>query len=327
MHLGTQDEPRDDDDLRFLSQLGVEHICASPPEPWPEWDAALLTRYREKMESFGLSLDLIPLPLSSAPAPRSELPHVFLGPSPERDREIDQVRELIRSASRAGIPAVKYNVTILGHMRTSPRYGRGGARLSSFRYEELDQLLPDAVGAPAPAEVVWERIDYFLGRVVPVAEEFRVRIACHPQDPGIGDRTYRGVARVLGTVEGLKRFVQMHESPYHGLNFCQGTVSEMLRRPGDEIYDVIRYFGERDKLFNVHFRNIKGGLLDFVEVFPDEGDVDMLKALRTYNEVGYPHMLMPAHAPQVSGPEAHRTAFAYCYGYIRALLQAVDSED
>ena len=111
---------------------------------------------------------------------------------------------------------------------------------------------------------------------MPVAEEYKVRLANHPEDPGIGDRMYRGVARVLGTVEGIKRFVSMHESPYHGLNFCQGTISEMLEKPGEEIYDIIRYFGDRNKIFNVHFRNIKGGLLDFTEIFPDEGDIDML---------------------------------------------------
>ena len=129
----------------------------------------------------------------------------------------------------------------------------------------------------------------------------------------------------MGTVEGLKRFVRMHESRYHGLNFCQGTVSEMLQKPGEEIYDVVRYFGERNKIFNVHFRNIKGGLLDFVEVFPDEGDVDMLRALRTYKEVDYPHMIMPDHVPEIEGPHARRVGFAYTFGYIHALLQAVNA--
>ena len=309
-----------------MPQLGVFNICANPTEPWLEWDVDLLSRFREKIESFGLSLDIIALPLSSGPAPQSDVPHVFMEPSPERDREIDQICELIRSASRAGIPAVKYNITVLGHMRTSSRTGRGGATLSSFRYSELDQSLPDAEGSPAPAEVMWERIDHFLSRVVPVAEEFKVRMACHPQDPGIGDREYRGVARVMGTVEGLKRFVRMHESPYHGLNFCQGTVSEMLDDPGEEIYDIIRYFGERKKIFNVHFRNIKGGLMDFIEVFPDEGDVDMLRAMRTYRDVGYEYMIMPDHVPKIAGPEALRIAFSYCYGYIHAMLQAVRNE-
>ena len=81
-----------------------------------------------------------------------------------------------------------------------------------------------------PEEENWERIDYFLERVVPVAESNRIRLACHPHDP-YTPPGYRGVTRVLGTVEGLKKFVTMHESPYHGLNFCQGTIAEMLDDP------------------------------------------------------------------------------------------------
>jgi mannonate dehydratase len=124
-------------------------------------------------------------------------------------------------------------------------------------------------------------------------------------------------------VEGLKRFVETVPSPYHGLNFCQGTVSEMLERPGEQIYDVIRYFGRRKKIFNVHFRNIKGGFLDFQETFPDDGDVDMVRALKAYSEVGYDGMVMPDHVPRIEGDEGGRQAFAFAFGYIQALLQAV----
>jgi mannonate dehydratase len=102
----------------------------------------------------------------------------------------------------------------------------------------------------------------------------KVRLACPPHDP-YTPAGYRGVTRVLGTIHGLKRFATMHESPYHGLNFCQGTIGAMLDDPAGEIFDVIRWFGDRGKLFNVHFRNIKGRQLDFMEVFPNEGDMDI----------------------------------------------------
>ena len=143
----------------------------------------------------------------------------------------------------------------------------------------------------------WERITYFLDKIIPVCEENKVRAACHPHDPGVPPKGFQGVARVLGTPEGLKRFVSIRESPYHGLNLCLGTVSEMLQDPAREIHDVIRYFGDARKIFNIHFRNIRGRRDDFVEVYPDEGDLDMLRVALTLHEAGYEYMLMPDHMP------------------------------
>ncbi len=324
MHLGTQHiNGADWTSYQLLAQLGVNHVSANPPGDWRTWDVTVLTEFKERLAGYGLSLDMVMLPLESQEARKNSAPHVFLGPSPERDRELDQICELIRNLGRAGIHAARYNVTVLGHLRTPDRVGRGGALLSSFEYAKLDQTLGVHPDGPVDEDEMWARIDHFLARVVPVAAESKVRLACHPNDPGLDDRTYRGMISPVGSVAGLKRFVALHENPYHGLNFCQGTISEMLERPGEQIYDVIRYFGERQKIFNVHFRNIKGGLFDFVEVFPDEGDVDMRRALQTYQEVGYPYMIMPDHVPQLVGPAADAVGFAYCFGYIRALLQTL----
>jgi len=175
------------------------------------------------------------------------------------------------------------------------------------------------------ADAFGERITYFLDRVIPVANEFKIRMACHPQDPGVPPEGYQGVNRVLGTIDGLKRFISIRESEYHGLNFCQGTISENLQNPATEIFDAIRYFGTRKKIFNVHFRNIRGGRDNFVEVFPDEGDVDFVKAIKLYKEIGYPYMLMPDHVPLAEADPGSLQSFAFCYGYIRGLLQSLNS--
>ncbi|HSW50658.1 MAG TPA: mannonate dehydratase, partial [Bryobacteraceae bacterium] len=258
---------------------------------------------------------------------KAEHPNIMLGKSPERDREIDDICQMIRNASRAGIPALKYNLTILGVVRTERTQGRGSSTYSTFVYDQAKQEPPMTEAGRVTAEMMWERIAYFLKRVIPVAEEYKVRMACHQHDPGMpADKGFRGVNRVLGSVDGMKRFIDIVPSPYHGLNFCQGTVSEMLKDPAKEIYDVIRYFGSRRKIFNVHFRNIKGGFLDFQEVFPDNGDVDMLRAMRVYKEVGYDGMMMPDHVPAIPGDTGGRMAFAFAFGHIRALIQAVDAE-
>ena len=234
------------------------------------------------------------------------------------------MQNLIRDCATAGIPAIKYNMNLLGVLRTGRTPGRGDEMLSTWRLKDAHPNPPLTRAGRVDADRYWERITYFLDRVIPVAEEYKIRMACHPHDPGVPPEGYQGVVCVLGTVDGLKKFITIKESPYHGLNFCQGTVSEMLYDPGKEIYDVIRYFGTRNKIFNVHFRNIRGHRDDFQEVYPDEGSVDMVKAIQTYKEVGYPYMLMPDHVPVAANDPGGLQSFAYCYGYIRALIQAVD---
>ncbi|MBY5560738.1 mannonate dehydratase [Rhizobium leguminosarum] len=324
MYLGTQVAARDDDDYRIFAQLGVKHINADPPGKPSSWTLSDLERHRDKVESFGLILDMIQLPLPSQPIEKASYPDILLA-GPERDRQIDAVCKLIENAAAAGIPAVKYNLNLIGIPRTPDEPGRGGSLNASFRWDKTDQQAAPGLAGVLSEDENWERIDYFLERVVPVAASNRVRLACHPHDP-YTPPGYRGVTRVLGTVEGLKKFVLMRENPYHGLNFCQGSIGEMLENPGKEIDDVIRWFGQRGKIFNVHFRNIRGGKLSFMETFPEEGDMDMVRSARIYKEVGFKYMLMPDHVPTVSGKDPTATAFAFCYGYIAALLQVLESE-
>lgn len=322
MYIGTQIKPRDDDDYRVWAQLGVTHVCVDPPGNPHDWTLEDLVRTREHVESFGLTLEMVQLPLASRPVEEAQSPGLLLGKEPERRRELDSICRLIVRIGAAGIPAAKYNFSLIGIPRTPKELGRGGSRNAAFRWEKADQAAGPGLAGLVSEATMWERIDTFLAAVVPVAEAAKVRLACHPHDP-YTPPGYRGVTRVLGTVEGLKRFVMMRESPYHGLNFCQGTVGEMLEDPGREIDDVIRWFGTRGKLFNVHFRNIRGRKLSFMEVFPDEGDMDMARSLAVYKEVGYQYMIMPDHVPEIDGRDPSGTAFAYCYGYIRGLMQAM----
>lgn len=315
--------------LRRLAAFGVNHICSALPSAKMDenWSVDGLRRLRQHVESFGIHLDCVPLPLSSLEISKAEYPEIMLGRDPERNRAIADICQMIRNAGRAGIPMVKYNLNILGVPRTAVTQGRGGAGYSSFDHSLSREEPPLTLAGRITDEIFWERITYFLERVVPVAQEAGVRIACHPHDPAMPPGTgFRGVNTVLGSVEGLRRFVETVPSPYHGLNFCQGTVSEMLTRPGEQIYDVIREFGERRKIFIVHFRNIEGGFLKFRETFPDNGDVDMPRALRVYRDIGYDGMIMPDHVPNIDGDTGRHHAFSYCFGYIQAALQMVNAE-
>jgi len=328
MHLGCQRGPTTPAMLQRFKRHGVDHICGYPPEPGPRghWSVEELAQTRELCDRHGVHLDMVALPfLTSSHIDREKRGAIMLGQSPQRDRDIEDIQKMIQACAKVGVPAFKYNMSLLGVLRTHLTPGRGGTSYSTWRIAEARPKQPLTRAGRVTEEMAWERITYFLERVIPVCNEYKIRAACHPHDPGVPPEGYQGVCRVLGTVDGLKKFVSIQESPYHGLNFCLGTVAEMLADPGREIADVIRHFGQRNKIFNIHFRNIRGRRGDFQEVYPDEGDVDMLQAARTLHEVGYTGMLMPDHVPHHPDDPNGLEGFAFCYGYIKGVLQAVSA--
>jgi mannonate dehydratase len=327
MYVGTQlsaDKLEEVGDryLRQLAQLGLVHVCIDPPGHASTWTREVLRRHLDRVQAAGLVLDMVQLPLPSSGIDNAHgSPSIVLGLA-ERDAEIDGICKVIEDLGAMGIGAAKYNFNLLGIPRTRSERGRGGAILSTYRADQASDADLLTRAGQVSAEQMWERITYFLERVVPVAEASKVRLACHPHDP-LTPPGYRGVEeRVLGSAAGLKKFVSIAESPYHGLNFCQGTVAESLENPREEIGDIIRWFGERKKIFNVHFRNIKGGRYSFTEEFADAGDMDMPAAFRLYKELGVDCMIMPDHVPEIDGEAPFETAFAFSFGYIIALFQA-----
>ena len=257
---------------------------------------------------------------------------------PERDRDLDELCGFIENAGRAGLRGLNYNFCVLRAegggglvQRTGRRPGRGGTTYSSFVLSEYDNETLSEAGIVSRDEA-FERATYMLERIIPVAEEYKVQMACHLNDPPAP--VLNGVEKWNWPVfEGLKRFGELVDSPCHGFNFCCGVAAEGLENPADELPEIVKYFAERKKIFNVHFRNIRGGLHDFYETWPDEGDVNMYQIAKNLHAAGYPYMLMPDHAPHhpddvapEGGSRRATQAFAFQYGYITALIQAVESE-
>ena len=149
-------------------------------------------------------------------------------------------------------------------------------------------------------------------------------LALHPDDPPVP--AIAGVARIFRSVEAYKRVIEIVDSPSNCLEFCQGTVAEMCASP-EEVYDAIRYFGSREKIAYVHFRNVSSRVPSFAETFIDDGYVDMLRAMRIYHEVGFEGVLIPDHTPAVAGDTAwgHRGR-AYAVGYMKAMLRCITEE-
>ena len=194
--------------------------------------------------------------------------------------------------------------------------GRGGVLFHDFDASR-DAHLEDAPAGEASLEEVWERMAYLYERIVPVAEEADVRLATHPDDPPLP--VYRGAAQALSSFAGFKRLFETFPSAHNGMLLCLGCMQEA----GEDPIEVIRYFGERRKIFYVHFRNVKGTVPHYTEVFPDMGDLDMVAALKALWEVGYDGFLVPDHQFGIEGDDDWASiSRAWQVGYIAALIQA-----
>jgi mannonate dehydratase len=250
-----------------------------------------------------------------------------------RERDVENVCRTIRSMGEAyrdrtaaGSPVLIIDQRITywavgpDFPRGNPGYarlpvGRGGAVLTRF---DVDRDPMDAPAGQVLRSEVWDRIGYLYERIVPVAEESGIRLATHPDDPPL-DR-YRGVEQVLTGLDGFRQFIDLVPSPNNGLLLCLGCMQER----GEVVPEVIRYFGDRNKIFYLHFRNVSGTVPRYDEVYPDQGDGDMVANLRALQAVGYEGYLVPDHHIGLSADgEWMHSSRAWQVGYMRGLMQAL----
>ena len=324
MHVGTQQFNTSDTDLEYLARHGVfnknENFITFHREYG--WDVDELVQKKKKCAEFGIEMEMVALPIAQFNVNGGAVPNYMLGNYDEGNQEIELVCNMVRQAAEASIPAIKYFLCEMENQRTeSPPPGRGGSTYSTWDLEEAKDREP-RYDVPVSAETNWERITYFLERVIPVATECKVRMACHPCDPWL-PAGYRDVDRILGGADGFKKFIEICPSPYHGVNLCLGCMAESSEDPAAEVPETIKYFGSRKKIFLCHFRNIVGGKNKFQEVWPDEGVMNMHRNMQALKEVEYEHMVVPDHVPGHKDPESGRQGFAYEFGYITAMIQAV----
>jgi mannonate dehydratase len=324
MHVGTQRFSVTDEHLGFLQRCGVNAMAANRMTYDAEigWNVDELGGMKEKAASYGVDLEMVALPLTKLSDDGESVPHYMRGDFDKGEKEVEMVCKMVKAAGEAGIPAIKYYLCEMENQRTETLpLGRGGVRYSTWDLSKSD---PDDQrwGETVSADQNWERVTFFLERVIPVAEKYKVRMACHPCDPWL-PAGYRGVDRILGGYDGFSKFIEICESPYHGLNLCLGCMAESVENPREDVPKILRYFGEKRKIHLIHYRNIIGGQSKFQEVYPDEGDMDMQVLMQTLKDVGYPHMVVPDHAPQHEAPGHTEQAFAFQFGFIKAMMLTV----
>lgn len=338
----------DEDHFRFARQCGATHVVihlvdyfghdqekANQPvgerSGWGKagsgelWSLDMLLEIKEQLHDHDLTWAAIE---NFDPA----MWHDVLLDGPEKEKQIETLKEQIRIVGEAGIPVFGYNFSLAGVTgRKKGPFARGDAE--SVAMDDIDDRpVPNgmvwnmvydenALDGTLPStshEELWDRVQYFLDELIPVAEKAGVKLAAHPDDPPVP--VLRQTPRLVYQPEHYEKLLDLHPSDANRLEFCLGSISEMTE--GD-IYDATEKHSQHDEIGYIHFRNVRGEVPDYREVFVDEGDIDMLRILQILERNDYQGVLVPDHTPLMTCDAPWYAGMAYTMGYMKAAIQSV----
>lgn len=303
------------------AQIGVETAVVHPhmsdvdngrrgDTPWVFDD---LLRMKSEFEQVGLDVDVI-----EGGTPLTDTTRLGLD---GRDEEIEQFCEFVRTMGRLDIPVLCYSwMTHFWWLRTTDTYPtRGGAKTTAYDHETMQRGPHPEIPDVTEAEL-WKNLEYFLDRVVPVAEDAGVRLSMHPDDPPL--TPIRGVPRIMTSVKAFDHLLDLHPSRANSVNFCQGNFVAM----GADVPETVRHFS--DDISFVHFRDIDGDATGLVETWQDDGQTDMVETMEAYRDIGFDGPARPDHVPTMTGEEQETAGYEmrgrlFAVGYMRGLIDTV----
>ena len=307
----------------MVKQCGINHVVGTMDfsrgtenldiEDLP-WGYNSLANVKKNYQDSGFELAVI--------ESRPPLNKAKLG-LPGRDEEIDSVCQLIQNMGKLEIPVWCYEwMPVFNWLRTSKDIlSRGGALVTGYDHQQIPRQADTEYGT-VTEEQLWDNLEYFLRRVVPVAEEAHVKLAMHPDDPPISP--IRGLGRIMRSIENFQRLVDLAPSPVNGITMCQGNFTLMT----DDLPSIIRHFGRQDKVFFVHFRDVEGTPEKFQETFHDNGKTDMAACMQAYRDINFEGVLRPDHVPTMEGDNNDHPGYSsigrlFAVGYIKGLREVV----
>jgi mannonate dehydratase len=287
------------------------------------WELDSLFRLKKEINAAGLEWEAIE---NFDPADW----HDVLLDGPMKKKQVERLKQHIRNIGKAGIPVIGYNFSLAGvSSRVTGPFARAGA--VSVGMEGVDERpIPNGMvwnmvydthagNGFLPSishDELWQRLEYFLNQLLPVAEEAGVKLAAHPDDPPMP--VVRNTPRLVYQPQMYQQLLDIYPSRHNSLEFCLGSLAEMTE--GD-IYEATKRYA--DHISYIHFRNVKGKVPGYKEVFIDEGDIDMAQIIRILKEEKFNGVLIPDHTPQMSCEGGWYAGMAYALGFMKALIQIV----
>lgn len=349
--LGLYKSILSSDNFRFAKQAGATHIVAQLVDyikgenpsltknylnGWGDtrnqgkiWTYEELSNLKKEIDSHGLKLEAIE---------NFDPSHWYdvLLDGPKKQQQLEDLKTILKNMGKAGIPIMGYYFSLAGvwGWKSGP-HGRGNANSVVFDQTKVDvnQPIPkgmvwnmryedeqNGVLPPVSRAEMWQRLDYFLQAMLPIAEENGVKLVAHPDDPPLPEM--RGTARLFYNTQEYEKLMTLSSSPSNGFEFCMGTIQEMQ---GSDVYSMLDKYSRENRIGYIHFRNVIGKVPSYREAFVDEGDIDMVKALKILKANRYDGILIPDHTPEMTTKAGWHTGMAYALGYMKGAMQAVNA--
>jgi len=310
MRISVWDGGLSDDYLRQVVQLGADCVDfggvntfpGAREQGYPDLDELL--KIKKRIRSWGLDVNRVTLP---------NITEKFMKGMPGGEKELENTCNALRVFGEAGVPIARQRFAgdTFGHLMTRYRSVHRGGYTSRG---ESRAMTKNPADTPAYEELEewWKRLCEVYSALVPIAEEYDVKLAIHPSDTPNPDTPLGGL--------GYHRVMDAFPSRNVGYLYCVGTRAEAGGMP--LVLDEINNYGRKGRIFLVHFRNVRGSLATaggFEEVLLDDGDMNMFKVLLELKKVGFSGCLNPDHIPNLEG----NVGLAYSIGYIKALFAAL----
>ena len=285
--------------------------------PTGAWNLDAMKQVRDTLAQNGLAWESI----------RMDSAYIAMKPGPQRDRYLDLICENVRTAGQAGINIISYHWNLTPIRRNLDLPGRGGSTYSAFKLEPDWKNLPLTGAGRVTSDEYWERLNVWAKAVIPVAIESKVKMACHPYDPGGLPLGYLGVDNfdAVDYTAGVLKYEKLFESPYNGFQYDTGVARESMPAGTDQLA-LLHGLLERKKVHQIHFREVRGGQNDFIEVYHDEGDVNLFNIVRLLRDMDWEGSLLADHSPSHPDDPGSLMGFAFANGYIKGLLRAAEEE-
>ena len=303
------------------------------------WPVEKLQALRDRIEKAGLKFETV----ESIPTHED----IKLG-KPSRDRLIANFQQNIRNCAAVGVKVVCYNfMPVFDWTRTEmEKVLEDGSTCLAFSAEEVAKIDPEqGISLPGwdasykPEELkallneyksvgeeqLWANLEYFLKKIIPVAEECGVKMAMHPDDP---PRPIFGLPRIMKNADDYRRLIDIVDSPSNGMTLCSGSLGADLR---NDIEAIVREFGGKKRIHFAHIRNVQveaDGTFNETAHLSCCGSLDIARIVKAYHDVGFDGYFRPDHGRMIWGETGKPGYGLYDRAlgavYINGLWEAVD---